>query len=43
VIVEDEEDFGHVTRSNPADNSSVVDRFIRVIESKDQVLFCADI
>jgi len=39
VIVEDDEDFG-VQRVNPGgDSSSVVDRFIRVIESKDQVEF----
>jgi hypothetical protein len=39
VIVEDDDDddFGEVARSIPADSSSVVDRFIRVIESKDQV------
>ena len=41
VIVEDDDDEGEgdieFARSNPSDSANVVDRFIRVIESKDQV------
>ncbi len=39
VIVEDDEEFG-IQRVNPGgDSTSVVDKFIRVIESKDQLEF----
>ena len=48
VIVEDDDDFNPAPKSLPPDSLNVVDRFIRVIESKDPVrdimpvVFCSD-